>query len=68
MVLRPDLTTPLAHGTAVCWSPSVNSARSEDTVVVDDRGYEVVTEAQNWPKIEVQVKGYTLPRPAILER
>ena len=37
-------------------------------MVVDDRGYEVVTEAQNWPKIEVQVKGYTLPRPAILER
>ena len=68
MVLRPDLTTKLAHGTAVCWSPSVNSARSEDTMVVDDRGYEVVTEAQNWPKIEVQVKGYTLPRPAILER
>jgi hypothetical protein len=46
----------------------VNSARCEDTVVVDDRGYEVVTEAQHWPKIEVQVKGYTLPRPAILER
>lgn len=68
MVLRPDSATKLAHGTAVCWSPSVNSARSEDTVVVDDRGYEVVTEAQNWPKIEVQVKGYTLPRPAILER
>ncbi len=67
-VLRPDLTAKLAHGSAVCWSPSVNSARSEDTVVVDDRGYEVVTEAQHWPKIEVQVKGYTLPRPAILER
>jgi Xaa-Pro aminopeptidase len=68
MVLRPDCETKLAHGTAVCWSPSVNSARSEDTVVVDDRGYEVVTEAQHWPKIEVQVKGYTLPRPGILER
>lgn len=67
-VLRPDSTTRLAHGTALCWSPSVNAARSEDTMVVDDRGYEIVTEAQNWPKIEVQVKGYTLPRPAILER
>jgi Xaa-Pro dipeptidase len=68
LVFRPDRAETLANGTAVCWSPSVNSARCEDTVVVDDRGYEVVTEAQHWPKIEVQVKGYTLPRPAILER
>ena len=68
LVLRPDQSATLENGTAVCWSPSVNSARSEDTVVVDDRGYEIVTQAQNWPKIEVQVKGYTLPRPAILER
>lgn len=68
LILRPDSPARLANGTAVCWCPSVNASRSEDTVVVDDRGYEVVTEAQNWPKIEVQVKGYTLPRPGILER
>ena len=41
---------------------------SEDTIVVDDRGFEVGTEAQDWPKVEVTVKGYTLPRPGILER
>ncbi len=68
MVFRPDCPATLAHGMAVCWSPSVGSARSEDTVVVDSRGFEVVTEAQNWPKIEVMVKGFALPRPAILER
>jgi Xaa-Pro aminopeptidase len=68
LVFRPDCPATMRHGMAVCWSPSVGSARSEDTVVVDDRGFEVVTEAQNWPKIEVQVKGYALPRPGILER
>lgn len=67
-VFRPDCPTTLAHGMAVCWSPTVGSARSEDTVVVDSRGFEVVTEAQDWPKIEVTVKGFTIPRPAILER
>jgi hypothetical protein len=36
---------------------------------VDGRGgYEVVTEAQHWPKMEVVVKGYTMIRPGILER
>jgi Xaa-Pro aminopeptidase len=68
VLLLPDSPTPLEAGTAVCWSPSVGPARSEDTVVIDDRGYEVVTEAQNWPKVEVIVKGYSIPRPGVLER
>jgi Xaa-Pro dipeptidase len=68
MVFRPDCPATLADGMAVCWSPTVGSARSEDTVVVDSRGFEVVTEAQNWPKIDVMVKGFAIPRPGILER
>jgi Xaa-Pro dipeptidase len=68
VLLRPDCTTPLQAGTAIRWSPSVGAARSEDTIVIDRRGFEVVTEAQNWPKMEVVVKGYSIPRPAILER
>ena len=53
---------------ALRWSPSVAATRSEDTVVIDHRGYEVVTEAQGWPKVEVVVKGFPIARPAILER
>jgi Xaa-Pro aminopeptidase len=67
-LLRPDSPVTLRHGMPICWSPSVGSARSEDTVVVDDRGFEVVTEAQRWPKLEVLVKGYTVHRPGILVR
>jgi Xaa-Pro aminopeptidase len=67
-LLRPESTLVLAPNTPVCWSPSVGPARSEDTVVVDERGYEVVTEAQAWPKIEVLVKGFPMLRPGILER
>ena len=66
--LRPDSPHIIAAGMAFCWSPSVGSARCEDTFVVDERGFEVITEAQNWPKIEVTVKGYRLPRPGILVR
>lgn len=64
----PESPRILTHGQPVCWSPGVNAARSEDTVVVDNRGYEVVTEAQRWPKLEVMVKGYPILRPAVLER
>ena len=50
LVFRPDCPATMTHGMAVCWSPSVGSARSEDTVVVDDRGFEVVTECRTGPR------------------
>jgi Xaa-Pro aminopeptidase len=68
VLLLPDSPAVLESGTALCWSPSVGAARSEDTVVIDGRGYEAVTEAQNWPKLEVTVKGFLLTRPGVLER
>jgi len=66
--LMPDSPTILQAGSALSWSPSVGAARSQDTVVIDTRGFEVVTEAQDWPRIEVSVKGFTINRPGILER
>jgi Xaa-Pro aminopeptidase len=68
LMFVPESDFVIPSDSAVCWSPSVGSARSEDTVVVDQRGFEVVTEAQIWPKLEVTVKGYAIPRPGILER
>ncbi len=66
--LLPESGMPLPNHTAISWSPSVGPARSSDTVAIDGRGFEVVTEAQNWPKLDVQVKGFNIPRPGILER
>jgi Xaa-Pro aminopeptidase len=68
VLLLPDSTAPIETGTPFCWCPSVGPARSEDTVVIEDRGYEVVTEAQNWPKLDVIVKGFNMTRPGVLER
>jgi Xaa-Pro dipeptidase len=68
VVLRPDSTLVLEPDTALAWSPSVQAARTEDTVVIDARGYEVVTAPQDWPQIDVAVKGFIIPRPSVLER
>lgn len=67
-VLRPDSQLVLESDMALSWSPSVGAARTEDTVVVDSRGFEIVTAAQNWPLNDVAVKGFIIPRPSILER
>jgi Xaa-Pro aminopeptidase len=68
ILLRPDSTFVLEPDMALAWSPSVRAARTEDTVVIDSRGYEVVTASQDWPQIDVAVKGFVIPRPAVLER
>ena len=68
LTLTPDSPFQLQANVPIRWTPSVGPARSEDTIVVDERGFEVVTEAQRWPKLEVMVKGFSLPRPGILER
>lgn len=68
ILIVPDTSLVLSDNTALCWSPSVGPARSSDTIVIDSRGYEVVTGAQNWPQVEVAVKGFVIPRPGILER
>ncbi len=50
LLLVPDSRLILGPGTAICWSPSVGSARSSDTMVVDARGgYELVTAAREQP-------------------
>ena len=67
-ILLPESPERFGADGAVCWCPSVASARSSDTIVVDRRGFEVVTEAQTWPKFDVAVKGFQIARPGILER
>ncbi len=68
VLLRHDSGLKLESNMPIAWRPSVGPACSEDTVVVDSRGFEIVTAAQHWPQIDVAVKGYAIPRPGILER
>jgi Xaa-Pro aminopeptidase len=68
VLLRPESNMVLDQHMAISWSPSVASARTEDTFIIDNRGYEIVTKMNDWPHIDVAVKGYVIPRPGILER
>ncbi len=66
--LKPDDSRVLDFDCALRWSPGVGGARSEDTVVIDGRGFEVVTRSRQWPEVDVSVKGLTFPRPDLLAR
>jgi antitoxin VapB len=54
-------------GQAYAWNPSITGTKSEDTILVGEAGYEVLTEIEGWPLLEVKVDGRTHFRPAILE-
>jgi Xaa-Pro aminopeptidase len=54
-------------GQAFAWNPSITGAKSEDTILVGDDRWEVITAMEDWPRIAVHVGGQLVERPAILE-
>jgi Xaa-Pro aminopeptidase len=59
----------LEPGQALAWNPSITRVKSEDTVIVrSDGAPEVLTATEEWPRIEVELPGGTIARPALLTR
>ncbi len=64
---REYLAVPGSHdqvrlGQAYAWNPSITGYKSEDTILVEQAGNEVLTEISGWPSIEVD----GISRPGIL--
>jgi len=64
----PGLAEKVHVGQAFAWNPTITGTKSEDTVLVTEKGLEVLTESAGWPTIEVEVEGKKWKRPAILVR
>lgn len=49
------------------WNPSIVGCKSEDTILVRQNGFEIVSAGPaDWPMIDVAVSGQTIKRPAVL--
>ena len=59
--------TPIQVHQVFAWNPSVQGAKSEDTIYLGTNGPEVLTVVHGWPTWDCQVDGQTVRRPAILE-
>jgi antitoxin VapB len=64
----PGNATPIAAHQAFAWNPSIRGVKSEDTILLDGSGPQVLTTTTDWPVCEVTCDGRTLTQPAILER
>lgn len=68
VVAMPSQDVIVRVGQAYAWNPSIAGVKSEDTILIDADGYEVVTATNDWPMYDVVVDGGRGVRPAILER
>jgi antitoxin VapB len=66
-VATPSATARVEAGQAYAWNPSITGTKVEDTVLVTEDGFEVMTEMPGWPVLEVSVAGKPVRRPLILE-
>ncbi len=57
-------TTTIDMGAALAWNPSLPGAKIEDTVIVGERGLEILTVDPDWPTTEVA--GRRRPAPLIV--
>ena len=62
----PDSDQVVAPKSAFAWNPSITGTKSEDTLLVLPDHNELITQAPDWPQIEVECDEFSLERPDIL--
>ena len=55
-------------GQVYAWNPSIRGTKSEDTILVTEQGFEILTAMNDWPTIPIHIDGQTFFRPVILEK
>ena len=55
----------LQNNQVLTWNPSITGAKSEDTILLNESGPEVLTRSGNWPEQEVELPVGHLLRPSI---
>lgn len=64
----PSSDYVLQSNQVVAWNPSITGAKSEDTVLITDKGFEVLTSTGHWPMLQVTPGDSAPARPDLLIR
>ena len=54
-------------GHSFAWNPSITGTKSEDTILLTESGPEVISGPVDWPTLDAEFGGATIPRARILE-
>lgn len=66
--ISPRSTGCLSTGTPVFWHPTVNAAGVGETIIVQSDHAEHITRPDDWPRLEIEVKGKIVQVPDVLCR
>lgn len=66
VVATPGDPTMIGVGQLFAWNPSIPGCKSEDTILTLEGGFEIVSQTDSYPLIEVTAAGQKVKRPAIL--
>lgn len=68
-IATPGDDTPISDPSAVAWNPTIQGAKSEDSVLLTEYGIEVVTATEEWPTTAIDSLdgSLTLHRPDIID-
>jgi Xaa-Pro dipeptidase len=64
--LMPNSEFKLTAGTPIYWHPSVGPVQMGETILVTERGAELITPTHDWPSVPISVKGVNVDIPGIL--
>lgn len=67
-VIYPGIREVVQNNQAFAWNPTITGAKVEETIIVNESGFEVLTKSNNWPMIIVNLNGKKFPQPSILIR
>jgi Xaa-Pro dipeptidase len=68
-LITPDCDETVHENQAFTWNPSITGTKSEDTILVRNDGFEVLTDSHNWPMVNIRTKnGATVKRADLLIR
>ena len=65
-VIYPGVKETVQNRQAFAWNPTITGAKIEDTIIVYEDHFEVVTRTDNWPLIDIELDGKLYPQPDIL--
>lgn len=67
-VIYPHIEKTVHANQAFAWNPTITGAKIEETIIVKENGFDVVTKSPDWPMIIVNLDGEKYPQPGILIR
>ncbi|MBS3944823.1 MAG: M24 family metallopeptidase [Melioribacter sp.] len=67
-VIYPGINEVVRNNQPFAWNPTITGAKVEETMIVNENGFEVLTKSSNWPMIIVNLNGKKYPQPSILIR